>query len=541
MQAQRNTAFIFLLILSFAILYFWSGDKTKEEIAKNQPITTITTSKSTKDTETNYVTVSTDLYNLKINLAHGEIFEADLKDQKQSVGSDENFHLLKDTNNYHYIANSDLFIDGKTFEKPFTTSQKEYQLNGDSLQVKLESQTDDGLKIEKIYTFTKGKHVIDLSYKIANTDNEKKIKIFSYLDQTALDPEQSAGMFGTSAYRGIAYSTDTTKYSKLSIDDIAESAKMQTEFSKNGGWVSMIQHYFVTSWIGSSSDSNTLVFKSSDNGLAAIAGIQSTEYSLKTNEELQISNRLWVGPKIQEEMEATVANLHLTVDYGWLSFISIFLFKIMLWIHSVLLFLGIENAMGAWGFTIILLTLLVRGIMYPLTKHQYVSMAKMRLLAPKLQVIKERFKDDRQRLTQEMMALYQREKVKPLSGCLPILIQMPIFIALYWTFMESIELRHSPFILWIEDLSSQDPYFVLPILMGITMLLIQKMSPTPITDPMQKKIMMLMPIIFTLMFCTFPAGLTLYWVISNCVTVIQQYFIFKALEKRGLNVKNTSK
>ncbi len=246
----------------------------------------------------------------------------------------------------------------------------------------------------------------------------------------------------------------------------------------------------------------------------------------------EIKATLWVGPKLQNEMAATAKNLNLTVDYGWLWFIASPLRKLLSFIHSIV---------GNWGIAIIVLTFIVRGAMYPLTKAQYTSMAKMRMLQPKIQAMRERLGDDRQRMSQEMMELYKKEKVNPLGGCLPILLQMPIFIALYWALMESVELRHAPFFGWIHDLSAQDPYYVLPILMGITMFFIQKMSPSTVTDPMQQKIMTFMPVMFTFFFLFFPSGLVLYWLVSNIVTLIQQTIIFRQLEKKGLHSSKKAK
>ena len=330
-----------------------------------------------------------------------------------------------------------------------------------------------------------------------------------------------------SAYRGTAYSTDDTRYEKATLDDINDDLKLNVA-TKNG-WVAMIQHYFVSSWIGSGDDSGNVIYSSpAEKNTAAIIGIRTNNISIKAGENKTIGSKLWLGPKEQDALSQVAKNLDLTVDYGWLWFISIPLFKILNFIHSI-----VNN----WGFAIILLTLVVRGVMFPLTKAQYTSMAKMRLLQPKLMEIKEKFKDDRQKIGAETMKLYKAEKVNPLGGCLPLLIQMPIFIALYWTLMESTELRQSSFILWITDLSVKDPYFVLPILYGVSMFLLQKMSPTPITDPIQRKVFMAMPFIFTFMFCTFPAGLTLYWLISNCFTIFQQVIIFRSLETRGLSMK----
>ena len=345
-------------------------------------------------------------------------------------------------------------------------------------------------------------------------------------DDSYLKSNSSFGMVA-SAYRGTAYSSDNSRYEKATLDKIIDDTKYNV--STKSGWVAMIQHYFVSAWVNGDNDSSNVIYSgSAEKNTAAIIGIRTQNTVVKADSEKTLSAKLWVGPKNQDAMATVANNLDLTVDYGWLWFISIPLFKILNFIHSII---------GNWGFSIIVLTLIVRSVMFPLTKAQYTSMAKMRLLQPKLMEIKERYKDDRQKIGAETMKLYKAEKVNPLGGCLPLLIQMPIFIALYWTLMESTELRQSSFILWITDLSVKDPYFVLPILYGISMFLLQKMSPTPITDPIQKKVFMAMPFVFTFMFCTFPAGLTLYWLVSNSFTIFQQFIIFRSLEKRGLSLK----
>ncbi|MCX9457925.1 membrane protein insertase YidC, partial [Vibrio cholerae] len=238
---------------------------------------------------------------------------------------------------------------------------------------------------------------------------------------------------------------------------------------------------------------------------------------------------LWVGPKLQDAMEKVAPNLDLTIDYGWLWFIAKPMFQLLQFLHGIV---------GNWGVAIILITFIVKGLLYPLTKAQYTSMAKMRMLQPKLQAMRERLGDDRQRMSQEMMELYKKEKVNPLGGCLPLLLQMPIFIALYWTLMESVELRHAPFMLWIHDLSAPDPYYILPILMGVSMFFLQKLSPSAVTDPIQQKVMNFMPVMFTVFFLWFPSGLVLYWLVSNCVTIIQQQVIYRSLEKKGLHSRD---
>ena len=250
--------------------------------------------------------------------------------------------------------------------------------------------------------------------------------------------------------------------------------------------------------------------------------------TINAHSSASIEANLWVGPKLQDEMSQVAQHLDLTVDYGWLWFIAQPLFQLLLFFQGIV---------GNWGLAIILITFTVKGALYPLTKAQYTSMAKMRLLQPKIQALRDRFGDDRQKVSKAMMELYKEEKVNPLGGCFPILLQMPIFIALYWSLMESVELRHAPFMMWIQDLSVQDPYYVLPVLMGISMFFIQKMSPTQVQDPMQQKIMKFMPIIFTGFFLFFPAGLVLYWLVSNIVTLIQQTYIYKQFEKQGLASK----
>ena len=581
MQQQRNTVLIMLIMFTIFMFFTWSGDRNAAIQAQNQPEVKIQAPKTD-----NLLKVSTDLYDLDISLDNGDILKADLKDQKQEINSSENFHLLKITNNFKYFASSNLVAaqpedqnldptqqsssQFRYMDVKYTSDKKSYMMskpqdqdgrdikeycsvyrasrnpdqktsNKDALNppsdnsnlvVTLKGTTSDGISVNKIFTFERCSHEIRVSFEVSNLHKPLRIAQISSLEQSVNDPDLNSGMFGTSAYRGTAYSTADTKYQKESFSDIGELKQPENVRSSKGGWISMIQHYFVSAWIGAENTSNTIFSYGKDNEETAVVGIRSQDIAVTPGEKATLSNILWIGPKDIHEMKKVSPNLELTVDYGWLSFLSIWLYYALDFIHQIL---------PNWGVAIIILTILVRSSMYWLTKKQYVSMAKMRILTPKMNELKELYKDDRQKLSMAMMELYQKEKVNPLGGCLPILIQMPIFIALYWTFMESTELRHSAFCLWIHDLSAYDPYFVLPILMGVTMLIIQKMSPTTITDPMQKKIMLLMPIVFTGLFCTFPAGLTLYWLVSNIFTIIQQMVIFRALEKKGLSLKNQTK
>ena len=536
MEQQRNLLFILLLCAAMFLFWDWNSDKANAlKEAENAAVASLNQEINDKSDISNTVTIKSDNLELTVNLKGGDVIDAKLLKIKQYQDKDDPFHLLMTNNKFLYQAQSGLAgkdgIDNQ-FRPEFTVAQKEFLLkDGENTVVANLVYEKDGVTYTKKYSIDKDSYVVNVSYDIQN-NSEKDLNLCFYgqlkqtCDDSYLKNDTGFGMVA-SAYRGTAYSTDDTRYEKATLDDINDDLKLNVA-TKNG-WVAMIQHYFVSSWIGSGDDSGNVIYSSpAEKNTAAIIGIRTNNISIKAGENKTIGSKLWLGPKEQDSLSQVAKNLDLTVDYGWLWFISIPLFKILNFIHSI-----VNN----WGFAIILLTLVVRGVMFPLTKAQYTSMAKMRLLQPKLMEIKEKFKDDRQKIGAETMKLYKAEKVNPLGGCLPLLIQMPIFIALYWTLMESTELRQSSFILWITDLSVKDPYFVLPILYGVSMFLLQKMSPTPITDPIQRKVFMAMPFIFTFMFCTFPAGLTLYWLISNCFTIFQQVIIFRSLEKRGLSMK----
>lgn len=378
----------------------------------------------------------------------------------------------------------------------------------------------DGITFIKTYVIKRGSYAVDVEYTIDNQSaSNANVQMYAQLKQNLLD---DGGSLTMPTYRGGAYSANDTKYKKYSFDDMQDK-NLNLTISSNG-WAAMMQHYFVSAWIPHA-EGDTNLYTRTNNGLGFI-GVRMPPVEVAAGTSDTLKATLWVGPKLQNEMKATAPNLDLTVDYGWLWFIASPL-------HSLLTF--IQSMVSNWGLAIVIMTMVIRGLMYPLTKAQYTSMAKMRILQPKLQEMRERIGDDRQRMSQEMMELYKREKVNPLGGCLPLLLQMPIFIAFYWALMESVELRHAPFVLWIQDLSAQDPYYVLPILMGISMFIIQKMSPSTVTDPMQQKIMTFMPVMFTVFFLWFPSGLVLYWLVSNIMTLIQQTLIYRSLEKKGLH------
>lgn len=539
MEQQRNILFILFLVLSLFLYWSWEADKNisvqQQELEKVRA-EQIEAQIAQDNAIGQIIKLSSDTLDLAINLNGGDIVDGKLPLVKQEQGKDDPFHLLMNQPQFVYVAQSGLIGDGPDSKsRPlYKTDAKSYTLKDreDTVSAVL-TYTQDNVTYTKTYTLTRGSYVVDVSYHVDNkSEKDLKIAFYGQLKQTVDATQESTGAFTSmaGAYRGTAYSTQDVRYEKNKLEDLVDLNQDRANLNvpTKAGWIAMIQHYFVSAWIGQENQNNVIYSSASKDGRDAILGIRSEAVTVKAGQTTDFNNRMWIGPKNQDAMEKVAPNLDLTVDYGWLWFLSIPLFKILEFIHSFI---------GNWGFSIIILTLIVRGVLFPLTKAQYTSMAKMRLLTPKMQELRERYKDDKQKLGQETMRLYKTEKVNPLGGCLPILIQMPIFIALYWTLMESTELRHAPFIFWITDLSVYDPYFVTPILYGITMFLIQKMSPTPINDPVQRKVIMAMPLVFTFMFCTFPAGLTVYWLVSNCFTIFQQIIIFKSLEKRGLHVK----
>lgn len=540
MEQQRNLILIVLLCITLFLFWNWETDKVNAARMAEQGVTQPQSAADiiSDDVSGETISLSSDSLVLQIALKGGDIIDANLPKIKQEQDKDDPFHMLMSNKAFTYQAQSGLIgkngLDGKV-RPEYASEKKAYALEDgqDSVSAALTFEKD-GATYTKTYTLHRDSYVVDVKYTIDNTtDQELSVNFYGQLKQTADDSFlKSSSGFGmvASAYRGAAYSTDSSRYEKLKFDEIIENSQAKNPLSQETktGWVAMIQHYFVSAWIGSEAADNVVYTNATGDGLNAIIGIKTAPVTVAPNSTQEISSKLWVGPKIADDLEAAAPHLDLTVDYGWLWFISIPLFKILQFVHSLI---------GNWGFSIIVLTLIVRGVMFPLTKAQYTSMAKMRLLTPKMQELRERYKDDRQKLGQETMRLYKTEKVNPMGGCLPLVIQMPIFIALYWTLMESTELRQSSFILWITDLSVHDPFFVLPILYGVSMFFLQKMSPTPINDPIQRKVFMAMPFVFTFMFCTFPAGLTLYWLVSNCFTIFQQTVIFRSLEKRGLSMK----
>ena len=539
MASQGYILVIALLLVSFLIWTSWQKDHEPKPVITNQ-----LTQQASEDDLTaglslgKTISVKSDVLSLSINTYGGDVRSAQLLKYEQTLHSGTPFQLLISRPDFVYVAESGLTgKDGpdnatQGAKRPvYQVAQTEYALaDGENeLRVPLIYQAN-GVTYTKYYILHRGKYAIDVQYDIDNKSQAPvEVSIYGQLKQTIELPHdavtEGGGGLGLSAFRGTAYSSSSTNYSKYSFDDIKD--KTLTVETKTG-WIAMLQHYFASAWVPMQDQNNLLYSRASANNSQATIGFKGEPTVIQAGSKQSISAKLWLGPEIQNQLKETANHLDLIVDYGWLWFLSQPLFYLLKFIHSFI---------GNWGFSIIVITSIVRGILFPLTRAQYRSMAKMKLLQPRLQALKERYGDDRQKMSMETMALYKQEKVNPLGGCFPLLIQMPIFLSLFYMLGNTVELRHAPFALWIHDLSAQDPYYILPLLMGGTMFLIQKMSPTPVTDPLQQKLMTYMPLIFTVFFLWFPSGLVLYYIVSNLFTIAQQRIIYWELEKKGLHEK----
>lgn len=540
MDSQRNILLIGLALVSFLLFQQWQSYKNPAPVPTQQTQSSALPAPSFADeldpapgqgqaASEKVITVKTDVLTLGINTVGGDVVTANLNEYATELESSDPFELLKDSQGHQFIAQSGLVgpqgIDLSSTSRPaYSVSAESFTLadGQDELRVPMTFEAN-GITYTKTFILKRGNYAIDVEYDVNNNSGQNAtFGMYAHLRQNLQD---KGGSITMPTYNGGAYSTQDTRYKKYSFEDM-QDRNLSLNLTDGQGWAAMIQHYFAAAWIPREAPGTNLYTRVIGN-LGDI-GVRMPNTTIADGQTATLKATLWAGPKLQNEMAEVAPNLDLVVDYGWLWFIAKPL-------HTLLSF--IQGIVVNWGLAIICLTFLVRGAMYPLTKAQYTSMAKMRMLQPKLQAMRERIGDDRQRMSQEMMELYKKEKVNPLGGCLPILLQMPIFIALYWALMESVELRHSPFFGWIHDLSAQDPYYILPLLMGASMFLIQKMSPTTVTDPMQQKIMTFMPVMFTFFFLWFPSGLVIYWLVSNIVTLIQQTLIYKALEKKGLHSK----
>ncbi|WP_462322932.1 membrane protein insertase YidC, partial [Halochromatium sp.] len=378
-------------------------------------------------------------------------------------------------------------------------------------------QNDAGLQGVKRYRFERGRYLVHASQEVINgTDAPIAVRDYEQLKRTELyDPNKSSFIH---TYTGGVYYGPDVKYRKESF---GEMAKRPLDATITDGWVAMIQHYFMAAWIPPSGVAETFYTKVVNNGSRYIIGAYSPSITIPAGATHTFESQLFAGPKLQDRLAEIAPGLELAVDYGWLTILAEPIFWLLNAIHSIV---------GNWGWAIIILTILIKAAFYKLSETSYKSMANMRKMTPRIQALKDRYGDDKEKLNQAFMELYKKEKINPLGGCLPILVQIPVFIALYWVLLESVELRHAPFILWLDNLTEPDPYYILPLIMGVSMFVQQKLNPPP-PDPMQAKIFMALPFVFTVFFAFFPSGLVLYWTTNNLLSITQQWYITRKVEQ----------
>lgn len=476
----------------------------------------------TKEATAATMEVDTDLFRAEISAQGGDLVRLELKRHKATEDKSQNFVLFE--RKHAYAAQSGLIGTGLPSHKSI------WQLPGtvaalkdgeQELRVRLEATGESAVKVAKTYVFKRDSYLVEVEYDLVN-GGTAPVNAYAYF-QLVRDGEAPAGSSRMmSTFTGPAFYTDATKFQKASFEDITKNKAAHPGKTDNG-WVAMVQHYFVSAWLPAGKGEREFYVRELAKDFYA-AGVILPMAPVAAGGESKLSVPLYAGPQEQQHLASVAPGLDLVVDYGWLTVIAAPIFWVLRWINSF-----VNN----WGWSIILLTVLIKAAFFPLSAASYKSMAKMRVLGPKLQKLKETYGDDRQRLNQEMMELYKKEKVNPLGGCLPILIQIPVFIALYWVLAGTVEMRGAPWLGWITDLSEQDPYLILPLIMGVTMFVQTKLNPTP-PDPMQAKIMLFMPVAFTGMFLFFPAGLVLYWTVNNLLSIAQQWQVNRMIEAAGL-------
>lgn len=546
---RKFILYVLVGLIAFALWSAWQKDYNTTEEATANTTNTLASNKvntpnvataginknkevvlaqATNIPESRLIKVHTDVLDVAIDTVGGDIVQADLLKYPSIIYKKQPIKLLSDGNAHYYTAQSGLvssvgpdFVDKQA---TYTSAKTEYilQPGENNLEVKLSWSSPSGLVVTKTFIFTKEKYNFAVDYKITNGSKYPWSGQF-YAQIKRKEFDSKGGIFSSNAYTGAAISSAKTPYEKISFSKISNITKDDKGFihDSQGGWVAMQQRYFLSVWIPEQSNTYRY-FANVDDGVYTI-GLSDDSVSVPAGQKATINATLYTGPIVTDNIAPLAKGLDHTVDYGWLWPIAVVLFWILKKIYMVV---------GNWGWSIVLVTVLIKLVFYKLSESSCKSMAKMRDLMPKMQMLKERYADDKQKLQQATMDLYKQEKINPLNlgGCLPMLVQIPFFIALYYVLMGAVELRHAPFIFWINDLAGPDPYYVLPILMGMSMVLQQRLNPTS-ADPMQAKMMMFMPVVFTVLFLKFPSGLVLYWLVSNILSILQQWYINKTLEK----------
>ncbi|MDD5296026.1 MAG: membrane protein insertase YidC [Rhodocyclaceae bacterium] len=468
------------------------------------------------------MTVTTDVLKADISAEGGNLVRVEFMKHKAAGNSSDNFVLLDAAGPHDYVAQSGLIGTGLPNHKTL------FQLPGGDvslaegkgeLQIRLKAPATDGVVVEKVFTFHRGSYLVDVSYAIQN-GGPAAIAPFGYFQflRDGASSEEEAGFGGSRSFTGPAVYTEAEKYENIEFSAI-DKGSAKFPHKALDGWVAMVQHYFVAAWLPKPGVDREYFARKVSEKLYAVGTVVPAG-SVASGASGNVTMQLYVGPQDQNKLKTLAPGLDLVANYGWLTVIALPLF----WVLQV-----VESLVGNWGWAIIGLTVLIKLVFFPLSAASYKSMARMKVVTPKMQKLKEQFGHDKARLNQEMMELYKKEKINPLGGCLPILVQIPVFIALYSVLLGAVEMRHAPWVFWIHDLSAKDPFYVLPLIMGVSMLVQTKLNPTP-PDPVQAKVMLIMPIVFTGMFLFFPSGLVLYWVVNNLLSIAQQWHITRLAE-----------
>ncbi|MDR3490407.1 MAG: membrane protein insertase YidC [Gammaproteobacteria bacterium] len=472
--------------------------------------------------------VTTDVLNVDIDAAGGNITKINLTKYPLELHSSEPVTLLNDDADTRYIAQSGLISatgpDTSKGQALYTSDKTTYALaeGQNEIKVDLNWQDANGVKVTKSFTFKRNDYEVNVNYLINNASTQPWAgNLYLQLMRKNTPPGKS-GLINLTTYFGAAISSPEKPFQKIKFSDMQTRNLSETIV---GGWAAMVQHYFVSAWVPEKNSTSQYFTRITDDNLYTV-GMIGPKLTAGPGASVETQAKFYSGPAVADRLEQAAPNLQLTIDYGWIWFIAVAIFWMMQHIHSLV---------GNWGWSIVLVTLVIKLLFYQLSAKSYRSMSMLKKLQPRIATLKERFGADKQKFTQATIELYKKEKVNPMSGCLPILIQIPVFFGLYWVLLESVELRQAPWILWIHDLTMKDPYYILPVLVGISMFLQQRLNPPP-PDPMQAKVMMMMPVVFTALFLNFPAGLMLYWFVNNSLSFLQQWYIM-----RGINANETPK
>jgi len=465
------------------------------------------------------ITITTDLLKAEINSAGGELTRIELLQHKDSANESKNVVLMESGSGRTYVGQSGLIgTSAPNHRSLFTVRPGMRTLeNADSVQLILDAE-QDGVKLTKTYTFKRGEYEIELSHEVTN-GSAAAITPSVYVQLVRDDSKLEGDSSFYSTFTGPAIYTDAEKFRKVTFEDI-DKGKQPPAAQTDKGWIAIVQHYFVSAFEPLDKGTVELFTRKIDNKLYAVGAIMKME-SIAPGAKAISKGKLYTGPQESANLEKFAPDFDLVKDYGWLTLIA----KPIFWLME-----QIQKLLGNWGWTIIVLTIMIKLAFFPLSAASYRSMAKMKLVTPKMTAIRERHKGDAQQMNAAMMELYKTEKINPLGGCLPVVVQIPVFIALYWVLLASVEMRHAPWLGWIQDLAAPDPWYILPVIMAASMFVQTKLNPTP-PDPIQAKVMMFMPIAFSVMFFFFPSGLVLYWVVNNLLSIAQQWVITQKAEK----------